>query len=426
MRQCTGRRRGGVFLGHACALSLRSARAADASVGRSRGDVAADFCDNVQLVASVADAWGSGEETQRPTDTRGRDAVRVLARVSPTTLPCARGRRNRRDDDHDVSAGTPACAAVDDAPETPRGFTTPGRAPNTPSRRSARLSAEAPPPSLPSAQGQRKRRDDNNVGGTPKTPCRHNTLPPARGVAPRSAPSSQPTAAILRVAEQRFTPATAAMQNLAWRRERRNPRRSSMPVEGAATLVAGRPAKATAAEKPPSTDKEEAGAPKEGTSRKGEEKEGIVGAKGRKEGLARKAKRVASVAGRVKTKKSLSPMTLSAEMTPIPEKEICSAIVTMVKRGHAGASRSERPEIAGKITDELKVDTRVVKDVLAKLAEGGEAVPRRPGAGHPQRFQRGTEKGDRAVGGLLARFLLKQTANFMNELPLTLDRKPIS
>ena len=119
-------------------------------------------------------------------------------------------------------------------------------------------------------------------------------------------------------------------------------------------------------------------------------------------------------------------MALPSEVTPVLEKDICSATVTIVKRGHAGASHIKWPEISQKIADELKVDTRVVKDVLAKLAEGGDAVPRRPGTDRPQRLQQRTKKGARAVGGFLAGFSLKQTANFINKLLLSPGRKSIS
>ena len=82
----------------------------------------------------------------------------------------------------------------------------------------------------------------------------------------------------------------------------------------------------------------------------------------------RKAKRAVFVAARVKTKKSLSSMALPAEVTAVPEKDICSAIVTMVKRGHVGASRSKWPEIAQKITDKPKVNTNAPeKDICSAI-----------------------------------------------------------
>ena len=103
----------------------------------NRGDIAADCWGNAQLIASVADSWGSREETQCPTGTHDRDAVR-----------------------HDD--GTPVRAAVNEALDMSRGFTTPGRVLNTPSRCSARLCARAPPLSLLSGRGHRKRRGDND------------------------------------------------------------------------------------------------------------------------------------------------------------------------------------------------------------------------------------------------------------------------
>ena len=142
-------------------------------------------------------------------------------------------------------------------------------------------------------------------------------------------------------------------------------------------------------------------------------------------GLAKKPKRASAVAARAKTKDSLSLQALPAEVTPVGEKVICLTIETMINRGHAGAERDEWPDIRKKISEDLKVDRCLLYGVLEKMAKGKAAAPRLPGAGRRQRISAGSAKGDVIVGALRSRFLVKQAARLVNQLPVSPGRKSL-
>ena len=113
-----------------------------------------------------------------------------------------------------------------------------------------------------------------------------------------------------------------------------------------------------------------------------------------------KVRRVAAVIARSKTKQSLSPQVLPAAVTPHSEKDLRAAISIMAMRGHAGAERSDWPEVKKKISADLKVDPRRVHHVLEKISQGKDAGPRSPGAGRKNRIEEASEKFDRVFGGL--------------------------
>ena len=149
------------------------------------------------------------------------------------------------------------------------------------------------------------------------------------------------------------------------------------------------------------------------------------GVRWKKSGTQGAAKMVRRAAARIaEQKRTKSPAASPPE--PVGECELRKAIAVILRRSYPDAVhqsgyvyiaedvKKQHDTIAKDIAGQLQCDERTVADVMMKIAEDSPPEKRRPGAGRPGRIQPGTEAADRLLGGLLAGFGTRQTANLVN------------
>ena len=144
--------------------------------------------------------------------------------------------------------------------------------------------------------------------------------------------------------------------------------------------------------------------------------------KGGTQGSARTVRRAAArIAERQRTKS-----LVSSPPEPVGERELRQAIAVILKRSYPDAidqsgyryveesTKTQQATIAKDIAAQLQCDERTVADVMMKIAEDSPPEKRRAGAGRPGRIRPGTDAADRLLGGLLAGFGARQTANLVS------------